>query len=97
MKRAFLWGLAWALMVIVVAEISFGFGLGVHNQTRFQSLIWGIVFVPPALLTIWAARRAPHGRSWLLAVVGWLLGYFALGAAGVVLFVAVMLFDRIAG
>jgi hypothetical protein len=80
MKRGFLFGLGSFLVVGVIA------GLGGAVVGASGGIVVALVCTPLSVVVIRAARIVSSRGSWLHAVIGWLLGFFAVDA---VLFVAI--------
>jgi hypothetical protein len=76
MKRAFLHGLGSSLVVGA---------LGLLVSLSMEAIVLALLFMPVGVILIGAASRAPHDRSRLQAILGWLLGLLALGASGLAL------------
>ena len=86
-KRGFLSGLASSLC------LGFLFGLvQLSNDVPTAAIILG-VSAPSSFLVIRAAYRAPRNRSRGYAVIGWLLGFLAIGAMLLCLFGLVVVFS----
>ena len=77
MKRGFLFGLGTFLVVGAIA------GLGASS---LAGIIVAFICTPLSVVAIRAAKLVPSRGSWLHAVIGWLLGFFAIDA---VIFVAI--------
>jgi hypothetical protein len=82
MKRGFLFGLGSFLVVGVIA----GLGGALVGASGLAGIVVAFVCTPLSVVVIRAARLAPSRGSWLHAVIGWLLGFFAIDA---VVFVAI--------
>jgi hypothetical protein len=82
MKRGFLFGLGSFLVVGVIA----GLGGAVVGASGLVGIVVALACTPLSVVVIRAARIVPSRGSWLHAVIGWLLGFFAVDA---VLFVAI--------
>jgi hypothetical protein len=75
MKRGFLFGLGSFLVVGVIA----GLGEALVGASGLAGMV-AFICMPLSFVVIRAARLAPSHVSWLHAVVGWLLGFFAIDA-----------------
>ena len=87
MKRAFLFGFACVLLGGALAVIF----LGSVGAARTQSMVVGLCFLPIGFGVMWLAKRAPHHQSRLVAVLFWLIGFFAPPAA---VRIGLEIFDR---
>jgi hypothetical protein len=76
MKRGFLFGLGSFLIVAAVA----GLTGAILRKVGLASAIVGLICNPLSAVVIRAARLAPSHRSLLYAVVGWVVGFFAIDA-----------------
>src|SRR5262245_12588468 len=78
MKRPFLCGLGFELLLTCVALL----GLGMAETPRWLSIVIAIF---AGLLGVWAvlvARRTPADKSWPVTILVWLCGYFAIAIIG---------------
>lgn len=76
MKRGFLFGLGSFLVVAVIT----GLGGALVGASGLAGLVVAFICMPLSFVVIHAARLAPFHVSRLHAVVGWLLGFFAIDA-----------------
>jgi hypothetical protein len=76
MKRGFLFGLGSFFVVGVIA----GLGGALMGASGVAGIVVAFICMPLSVVVIRAARLAPSHGSWLHAVVGWLLGFFAIDA-----------------
>jgi len=74
MKRGFLFGLGSFLLFIAFAPFQAG-------RPNASDGIISLLLITLAFITLYFARQAPSHLSKLHAIVGWLLGFFALWAA----------------
>jgi len=81
-KRGFLFGLGSFLIVAAIGGLS-GALIG---TARLPAIIAALICIPLSVVVIRRASLAPPHHSRLLAVFGWLLGFFAIDAA---IFVAI--------
>ena len=85
MKRGFLFGLGSFFILGVIAGLS-----QFINGRDLISVIVALILMPISVLVIRAARNTPPNRSTVYAVLGWLLGFFAIDAVILAIVVIVM-------
>jgi hypothetical protein len=51
-------------------------------MARWASIVVGLVSLLVGIIVILAAKRTAPNRSWLLAILGWVVGYFAITVIG---------------
>jgi len=78
MKRAFLFGLATAFIMIGAGHVI----LGNEMMPRSASIAIGAVALFAGVLAIVAARKAKPHPSWLVKVTVWIVGYLAFPVVG---------------
>ena len=74
MKRAFLYSLGTFLIVGAIGSLA---------SFDEEAVVLALSLIPVSVVAIAAANRAPPNRSLSRAILGWLLGSFALVAGGV--------------
>jgi hypothetical protein len=77
MKRAFLFGLGAALIVIGIGHIA-----GNVDMPRWVSTVIAVVALIAGVITVVVAKKATPHRSWAVKVGMWLAGYVALTVVG---------------
>jgi hypothetical protein len=82
MKRGFLFGLGSFLVVGVIA----GLGGALVGASGLAGIVVAFVCAPLSAVVLRAAMLVSSRGSWLHAVIGWLLGFFAVDA---IIFVAI--------
>jgi len=81
MKRAFLFGVGWALTALTIGLFVFG---KYTILSQHAAYIVGCVALPAALLAFWRARHAMPHHSWMVATLCWLLGWLVIAVVCVV-------------
>jgi hypothetical protein len=76
MKRGFLFGLSSFLVVGVIGAL----GGALIGTSGLAGVVVALICMPLSVIAVRAAKLAPSHGSWLQAVVGWLLGFFAFYA-----------------
>jgi hypothetical protein len=88
MKRAFLCGLGFALLLIGVVSGVRPLG---EEGPRWFSILASLVALLFSVLVVLEARRAPAHKSWLVSIVAWVCGYLAISVIGGVLLIVISL------
>ena len=77
MKRGFLFGLGSFLIIAAIGGLS----RVLVGTFALAGVIVALICAPLSVIIIRAASSASSHRSWLHAVVGWLLGFLVIDAA----------------
>jgi hypothetical protein len=78
MKRGFLFGLGWFLIISIIGVL--GGAFAGSRLDRVTSVIVALICMPLSVVVIRSAKHAPPHHSRLHAIVGWLLGFLAIDA-----------------
>jgi len=82
MKRGFLFGLGSFLVVGIIASL----GGALVGAFGLAGIVAAFLCAPLSVVVLRAAMLVPSHGSWAHAVIGWLLGFFAVDA---IIFVAI--------
>ncbi len=75
--RSTLFGGAWTLVSIPLAFLLFP---GFFPLTVSSTIVIGLSCLVAAAFAVWLARRLPATHSWLIAILGWVVGFHLVPA-----------------
>ena len=85
-KRGFLFGLGWFLIVGVI----YCFIQLLQGYAGIVNVVMLLICMPSSVVVIRAAKKSAPNRSKLYAVVGWLIGFFVIDAAFLAVFLPLL-------